>query len=438
MVAGGLAAGEMALPLTNIRTPRAEAAKILESNQGETGSGPKFAGDEDKYFLEGIEEVLAQWEPEVGAMPPVDKKALGLPEQCKLRPIKAKSGQLNMAAVMAGEADTGSGKSTKSTGTPSFRPAKDTVFLDGLEEVVPLSDEEDAGPPERAPSAPSVDVLTPLEVPAVALTVGDIKTQAQLPPEEYERAEGPEFEGTEDAVFLEGLEEVVGDWEDRPGEEGSAPVEDEDVDDSFFLTGLEEVVHEADGTSWMHHTIDPRALDIQERPASISIRTAAPDSPKRLREPRWAQEDDTTFLDAEEMLEGAVSSSLEAERAPRVNPAALRLHKNLRVRTPPRGEMAQLAQSPGASTTPANTPNCSAADAPQLRDLGDLGVTLPAAPDTAAPPTATPNNTPLDTDCTTTPTAAPGRTASGLFRDIEGAGSRLAASRAGDEANYHA
>mmetsp|Transcript_31508 Transcript_31508/g.81524 ORF Transcript_31508/g.81524 Transcript_31508/m.81524 type:complete len:123 (+) Transcript_31508:172-540(+) len=95
MVAGGLAAGEMALPLTNIRTPRAEAAKILESNQGETGSGPKFAGDEDKYFLEGIEEVLAQWEPEVGAMPPVDKKALGLPEQCKLRPIKAKSGQVS-------------------------------------------------------------------------------------------------------------------------------------------------------------------------------------------------------------------------------------------------------------------------------------------------------------------------------------------------------
>eukprot|EP00951_Prasinocladus_malaysianus_P034367 scaffold346267_cov46-Prasinocladus_malaysianus.AAC.1 len=54
----------------SIKTPRDDPARVLATQEGETGSGPKYAGDEDNFFLEGIEEVLAQWEPEVGRMPP--------------------------------------------------------------------------------------------------------------------------------------------------------------------------------------------------------------------------------------------------------------------------------------------------------------------------------------------------------------------------------
>ena len=69
-----------------IRTPRAETATIL----ARSGSGPMFAGDEDRYFLDGIEEVLATWQPEVGGMPPIDNKALELPPR-ELAKIKTPS-----------------------------------------------------------------------------------------------------------------------------------------------------------------------------------------------------------------------------------------------------------------------------------------------------------------------------------------------------------
>jgi hypothetical protein len=86
----------MDFQLMSIRTPRADSAKILKENAGETGSGPKFAGDEDKFFLEGIEEVLAQWEPEVGEMPPVDPRSLNLPHHPK--PIIALSRKVGAQA----------------------------------------------------------------------------------------------------------------------------------------------------------------------------------------------------------------------------------------------------------------------------------------------------------------------------------------------------
>lgn len=86
---GDIRTGEALSTLVRIKTPRVEAKKILAlSEEDGSGSGPKFAGDEDRFFLDGIEEVLAQWNQDVGRMPPIDKAALDLPERQDLSSIK--------------------------------------------------------------------------------------------------------------------------------------------------------------------------------------------------------------------------------------------------------------------------------------------------------------------------------------------------------------
>jgi hypothetical protein len=111
-----------------------------------------------------------------------------------------------------------------------------------------------------------------------------------------------------------------------------------------------------------------------------------------------------------------------------VNLTEVLLKKHLRVKTPPRGEMATRVAA-SSTATPANTPtgegSSNTTESEVAATCGDsrggaVGVEVPVGVDYAKP-TTTPNNTPVDTDCTTTPNAAAvHRSASSLFRAIEG------------------
>ena len=112
------------------------------------------------------------------------------------------------------------------------------MFLDGLEEVVPDDDQEEgssaaaaAGDAEedsggasegkgiRGNGAPLPPVITPQDIPVLAVSTGHIrapKWNEVGDDKENTVAEGPEFGGLEDAVFHVGVEEVVAGWQDSP------------------------------------------------------------------------------------------------------------------------------------------------------------------------------------------------------------------------------
>eukprot|EP00192_Tetraselmis_astigmatica_P004006 CAMPEP_0117653606 /NCGR_PEP_ID=MMETSP0804-20121206/3284_1 /TAXON_ID=1074897 /ORGANISM="Tetraselmis astigmatica, Strain CCMP880" /LENGTH=488 /DNA_ID=CAMNT_0005459799 /DNA_START=273 /DNA_END=1738 /DNA_ORIENTATION=- len=292
--------------LNSIKTPRAEHAALMaaiESDE-ETGSGPKFAGDEDRYFLDGIEEVLAQWKPEVGAMPPIDSTSLKLPTEtlgkintptAKAKALRAvlrddlyeesdletsldserpprfhgiehgidMAQRINAVIATSGEQSSIMALCMWFWCSAGFMAIDDAVFLDGLEEVIPDAGEEDPdgegeceAQAEESRSSQELDVLKPCDIPQVAVSAGHIRAPRWLGDEdatEYVYAEGPSFD-EDDALFHEGVEEVVADWSDRTSTlppaatlkspfEAAEPVEgaSPSISDTFFLEGLEEV-----------------------------------------------------------------------------------------------------------------------------------------------------------------------------------------------------
>mmetsp|Transcript_9628 Transcript_9628/g.27555 ORF Transcript_9628/g.27555 Transcript_9628/m.27555 type:complete len:482 (+) Transcript_9628:346-1791(+) len=346
--------------LNSIKTPRAEHAALMaaiESDE-ETGSGPKFAGDEDRYFLDGIEEVLAQWKPEVGAMPPIDSTSLKLPTETlgKINTPTAKAKALR--AVLRDDLYE---ESDLETSLDSERPPRyrhgtayqcchsdfwravlnygtvhvvlvfgrfhgidDAVFLDGLEEVIPDAGEEDPdgegeceAQAEESRSSQELDVLKPCDIPQVAVSAGHIRAPRWLGDEdatEYVYAEGPSFD-EDDALFHEGVEEVVADWSDRTSTlppaatlkspfEAAEPVEgaSPSISDTFFLEGLEEVSTPAaciDSVGYMP-PVDVPPIKSEEKPPRIATRSGTVPDYDPEAAPKWTLEDDSTFMVSEE------------------------------------------------------------------------------------------------------------------------------------------
>eukprot|EP00192_Tetraselmis_astigmatica_P006056 CAMPEP_0117691094 /NCGR_PEP_ID=MMETSP0804-20121206/25511_1 /TAXON_ID=1074897 /ORGANISM="Tetraselmis astigmatica, Strain CCMP880" /LENGTH=449 /DNA_ID=CAMNT_0005504253 /DNA_START=273 /DNA_END=1622 /DNA_ORIENTATION=+ len=431
--------------LNSIKTPRAEHAALMaaiESDE-ETGSGPKFAGDEDRYFLDGIEEVLAQWKPEVGAMPPIDSTSLKLPTETlgKINTPTAKAKALR--AVLRDDLYEESDLETSldSERPPRFHGIDDAVFLDGLEEVIPDAGEEDPdgegeceAQAEESRSSQELDVLKPCDIPQVAVSAGHIRAPRWLGDEdatEYVYAEGPSFD-EDDALFHEGVEEVVADWSDRTSTlppaatlkspfEAAEPVEgaSPSISDTFFLEGLEEVSTPAaciDSVGYMP-PVDVPPIKSEEKPPRIATRSGTVPDYDPEAAPKWTLEDDSTFMVSEEEavraehVSGSTRPAAVAAQPPPMGASGVEDDsivqlKCLRLRT----SRKHLSNESWQRDTPTNTPVTETAGSGevQIPDGIPKGSIIPVDPrgELEIMSTTTPYNTPIDSETPNTPVAS--------------------------------
>lgn len=296
-------------------------------------------------------------------------------------------------------------------------------------------------------------VLMPKDVAPLAVSSGRIRAPEwgkDVESEDYGASEGPSFRGPEDAIFHEGVEEVVSDWQDgsniRTLAVGEADalspfagsikasllrtLEEQDsgvVEDTFFLEGLEEVEITGEagaGLVGYMPPVDVPAMKSEEHPAPIvTTPCMGEDDAEAFQEvegPPFSLEDDATFLDLGLECEcagtgldvadaSASTAGLDGDDFPN------RVH--LRLRTSSRNSMEgptvdradeHLLRAISCSRTPDNTPADEEGQEPCLDALEGLasGLILQPYPEVSSPPASmTPNNTPLETGTTNTPTA---------------------------------